>query len=396
VYTLKLEPGYTDPSLKADWKGLGISALKTLEVVAMWRVQGDLIWCVAGLPWFYFFICAGLLHQQRLSRGYINDTNHIATDVIAGQLPVPSRAGNERKVILGVPQDFRRSSLWKAVWACGSIVCTASLITLYVLVATQESIAIYIWLGFQLFWLLLRSIYFHFSQVSRKGAYHSLIQGDLHSIDSTTRKRVLNLILALSQYQIHNHPRGFYSYEDELLAWESTEAISSWIQDHFRPYFDTRMVKHGDHKSKEVNFVSVIGDTYLSSAAWLHGSKLTGIDLYDSCIAIISYTGTLFAIPSARVLGGLARNKIDVEKAGLPQHPPKGSSNWGPDAVQWIYWIPCSDGRWLETRTEDMKIIGRREFELLTDSDITRRLSKMWFIFQYRIMIGLHTNCMRG
>lgn len=198
--------------------GLGMSAVKTLEVIAMWRIQGDLIWCVAGIPWFYFFICAGLLQQQRLSRGNNNDSNYITSGVISGQLPVPSRAGNKRKVILGVPQDFRRSTLWKAVWACGSIVCTASLITLYVLMATQESVPIYLWLGFQLFWLLLRSIYFHLSQGSRKGAYHTLIQEDLQSMDHIARKRVLSLILALSRYQMHNHPRGFYSYKDELMA----------------------------------------------------------------------------------------------------------------------------------------------------------------------------------
>jgi len=375
VNILKIEPSSRYPSWRADWISLGLSATKILEMIALWKAQAHVIWWVSGIPWLYFFISAGLLHQQRLSRGCVNDLKHNSVDVIAGQLPVPLRAGGERKVLLGVPQDFRRSSLWKAVWACGSIVCTASLVTIYVSLATSESTAMYIWLGFQLCWLVLRSVYFHFSQESKKGSFPVLIEEHLHSMNFTARKRLLNLWIALSRYQVHNHPRSFSSYEDELSAQGSVEAMSTWIHDYLSPHLDIEVLENENQKLEEVDFVSVIGDAYLSSAAWLHGSKLTGMDLYDSCIVVVAYDGRTFAVPAARVYGAISRNKIDVEEGRLPLHPPKGSYNWSPDQDQWIYWIPCSSSRWLEVRTQNMKVIGKRKFELVTDSDITKRLN---------------------
>jgi hypothetical protein len=53
---------------------------------------------------------------------------------------------------------------------------------------------------------------------------------------------------------------------------------------------------------------------------------------------------------------------------------PKGSGNDGRQWVQWYYWIPCSDGRWLQARSEQLQIVGRRKVELFTDGEMTNTL----------------------
>ena len=46
----------------------------------------------------------------------------------------------------------------------------------------------------------------------------------------------------------------------------------------------------------EINVEGIISDTTLSSACWIFGSKLTGMQLYDSCVLILRINSETFAI----------------------------------------------------------------------------------------------------
>ena len=42
--------------------------------------------------------------------------------------------------------------------------------------------------------------------------------------------------------------------------------------------------------------------------------------------------------------------------------------------INWFYWIPCDDGRWLQVVTENMKVIGQRKAQVMSDAEVSARL----------------------
>lgn len=361
---LERDPYYQDPIARWDLICLTGSLTKMIEILVMCKVHAKLLGVLSALPWIYFFICAVILHQQKLTRGYISDNRRV--DIVAGQLPTPTKPGKDRKIILLAPKNFRLHFLWQAVWAIGIIVSTSCLTGAYILLQQREPGITYIWLGFQFIWLLLRSIYFH---VSQDTAIHPILMEEtVENMGQETRQRVLNLIFALSKFQILNHPRRSFCYKDDLLLTGLTQELFKRILAEADQYIKIDSLNGCD----EINVRAVIGDTVLSSACWIHSSKLTGLQLYDSCIVVIDIRNSTVAIPAARVL--ISKRKHPGNDTAI-KHPPRGGPNWGPDLVLWIYWIPCSDGRWLEVRSENLRIIGKQKLKFMTDNDVTERFT---------------------
>ena len=95
----------------------------------------------------------------------------------------------------------------------------------------------------------------------------------------------------------------------------------------------------------EIKVDQIVGDTTLSSACWMFASKITGMELYDSCVLILNVNGNRNAVPAARVLTNKAAlPKVDAEAAIGPVFPLRGNSNTGRD-ILWFYWVPCGDDR---------------------------------------------------
>lgn len=388
INVFRRDPYYRDPIITRDWISLLVSLVKVIEVTILWTANGRTVCWVTSCPWLYFFTCAVILQQQRLSRGYVEESERTQVDIIGGKLPTSRKAGEERKILLQAPQNFRHHILWKMTWAGGCLISTSSLVAVNVLLAMQEIQVLYIWLGFQVLWLIARSAYFHLSQEDRAMTNALLTQVTLQTMSQDARRRVLDLILALSTYQVHSHARGTYSYEDDLSISKDLEVLSPLIRQCLQPHVDITLLGR-DASITDVSFVAVIGDTLLSSASWLYGSKATGMDLYDSCIVIIRIAGTSLAIPSARVICVKSRDWSTVEEGQLPLNPPRGTFRWGPDTVKWVYWIPCSDGRWLQACTEKLSIKGTRKSELRTDDEITEQLSKGIINVSHRHVDGI-------
>jgi hypothetical protein len=184
------------------------------------------------------------------------------------------------------------------------------------------------------------------------------------------RKRVQELMFALSKYQTHVHPRAKYAYEGDLNSTVEWNHVASTTV--FGPSVPSESL-HQFGERQEITISAVIGDTVLTSAAWLQGSKLTGMDLYDSCIVVVRCGGSNIGVPAARALSSSVSVIDDVEGAAQI-FSPKGSVNLGPSAVRWDYWIPNADGLWLHTTSEQLRIVGKRAVEVWTDRETTQDL----------------------
>lgn len=116
---------------------------------------------------------------------------------------------------------------------------------------------------------------------------------------------------------MHVHPRGIYCYEEDLQKLDTVHETKASY-----PLLPSDV----DSGSCEINVVAVIWDTLLSSACWVFGSKLSGLDLYDSCVLILHIRGSTVAIPAARVLTDKpAAPKPDVEAGIGPLFPLRGN-----------------------------------------------------------------------
>jgi hypothetical protein len=283
-------------------------------------------------------------------------------------------------------------------------------------------------------------------------------ESGLEALSPSMKLRVANLVLGVGQYQAHVHPRNWDAYLDDsfskrqiarLLAPEnmsevyplppvrtsstssrnslrtpsvsfSTSSLSSSTSslsssNSFLPISSEKTMRlpmsAAASRTIKVNIPAVIGDTSLSSAAWMLGdTKYSPMDLYDSCIVVFEVTfpapnflsssstilfpsssslGTfdtekLFpipippqtqphfypqtqtripAIPSARVFSArsqwfdiIAAQSSGGEDGLEPLFIPRDAgSQVNADEKTWIYWVPCAfDGeeeKWLQIKS---------------------------------------------
>ena len=134
-----------------------------------------------------------------------------------------------------------------------------------------------------------------------------------------------------------------------------------------------------------LNILAVIGDTTLSSAAWIIGDqKYSPMDLYDSCIIIFEVPSfeekpsKALAIPAARVYSGRftwsGTVTQDAEESLEPLFVSRGTgSQVNVEEQTWIYWIPCETGDWLQFKCRGA-VLGRQTGEVLTETQLDRIL----------------------
>ncbi|KAG4411944.1 hypothetical protein IFR04_014918 [Cadophora malorum] len=321
VHIFVQDPWYDGPVMTQDWIGLMISVLKISETYTLWRYGARRLCWISSSSWLYFFTVSIVLLQRRISRGYGKNFDNGRSDILTGQLPAARKKGGERVVLLGVPRNFRHHILWRISWTIGSMVSAASLITTYIFLSQADVTVTYIWVAFQILWLVLRSIYFHVAQGTNAIVCPILEQRPFDKLLEGHKRRTLDLIFAMSRSQMHGHPRGVYSYTEDLASLEDFKKAFMRDQqrlDKFYPIELLQVVGGLPH----VTFTSIIGDTLLSSTAWAYGSNLSGMDLYDSCVVTF---------------------KID-------------------------------EHQWIQAMSEDMKILGKRQVRLLNDVDVTTEL----------------------
>jgi hypothetical protein len=352
-----------------DALGLFASSIKLLEVIALWGRGALILAVISFIPWAWFFIGAICLHSLNISRELLDDAA-MKIDLLTGQLPTPIRAGGEKKILMGAPTNHRHRWVWTSVWAVGAILSIASVVGCYLLLGQQTADTVYLFLGLQVLWLGLRSVFFHFSEGADKVFNHpSLTAHAWDQLPYSYRSRVRDLVFALSAYEIHVHPRGAYSYVDDA---RSIDRIP-----HIRMDIPQQMLGTAQEDGRyKVKIKSVIGDTMLSSAAWVFGPKLNSIDFYDSCIVTLDLGEQEVAIPSARVITDMRPDtQLDVESPWDVKYPPRGGSNSGTSATHWNYWIPLQQRTWLHLRTAGLTVLGEALGTVVTDEQVTQKLA---------------------
>ncbi|CAF9934422.1 hypothetical protein IMSHALPRED_009712 [Imshaugia aleurites] len=350
-----------------DWMVIASSFIKLLELAILWQNGATVLCLVSGCCWAYFLFVSVLLQLLGLSREFSEKVNEREMDIVAGHLPTPIKAGGHHKVLLGAPQNVRHSLFWKFAWGVGSGVCTGTIVATYMVLSRQSSRVFAIWTGFQFAWLALRSVFYHFVEGTDRAFHHPiLLRKNWKELSIELKSRVRNLVCALSKFQMHVHPRGLYCYEEDLQNMDKAYDMRT-------EYPLTATPVNSDKVA--INVVEIIGDTTLSSACWMFGSKLTGMELYDSCVLILDVNGHTIAVPSARVLTDkAAMPKLDAEVAIGPVFPLRGNSNTGRD-ICWFYWIPYGNDKWLQLSTTDMKFLGARTASIVSDAQVTQKLA---------------------
>lgn len=380
VHTFIRDPAYR-PVQKADWIVLAFSSLKGVEMYTLFRLGTTHLFWVTALPGLFFLFSAILLQVKQVTRGYTVDSeNQTEIDVLLGDLPTAKVPGGTttRKVLLCLPENFRRNLLWRTVCALGSVVCISSLLATYILLSKEDQNTFFTWLGFQILWLIARLVVYHVIEGADDLRFPGLFGMEWGNLPGWQKTRALRLLWALARYQMHMHPRGSYSYLEDQQSLDRVDSLLATLKAGYRRRAPTLS---GNFGAAPVAIFGVLGDTVLASAAWLTGSSLLGMDVYDSVIVFMEISGAVMAVPAVRVLSGtslegeIAKSMADPEMLRPRFRMSKGLPNAG-TGIYWAYWIPCEDGRWLQLQTEDMKVLGRRQVPVVADAQVTARLEE--------------------
>ena len=372
------------------------------------------LWWVTGLIWFYFFTSAVVLQSMELSWGYFDVVGK--DDVLAGGFPSMRRPAGPCKILLGIPGNFRHHILWKVVWVFGIPVCGTALVLCYVLLTSCTAKLVCVWLVFQILWLFCRSLFYHVAPNRSRDEYHTQNMFSWEQLSYPLKMRVLDLLVALSKYQMHVHPRGSYSYREDVNSVENAcDVLTRCILKFEFPLDSMPRISTGgalnvstltSHPSPsripdtgvtvDITIHAVMGDTFLSSVAWFCGSKYTPMDLYDCCIIFLEISDharptaekpRLLAVPAVRVLGNRNPPNIppsdidDVEsrrrnspEMNMPFSSSKGSDNRGIQEVAWYFFIPCQGNMWIQLGLSPMKVLKSTTGKFMTGEDVTAKL----------------------
>jgi len=366
---------------KADWLYTFLTLAKVVEIFLLYHYGSRHIFWITGVTWAYFFLSAIILQFFNLGRASHFSKQNRCIDIVAGKLPTPQAIGGERKVLFDVPINLRKSRLWQAFWAMGLILCVCSLVSTYALLAKEPIVCFRIWVTFQILWLSLRSIFFHFARQT-DDMKHIVTPAITEKHRPTQLNfRLLGLSVAVSKHQVLNHPRGAYCYTEDA---QDPTIIKNHLDEAHLEFLDHLQLQHQTTvgSTVEISVVAVIGDTLLSSVAWLMGSPLTGMDLYDCCILVLRSSDKTLPIPACRVLSSRIDTDSDIDpELTMPSgFLPKGVSNNG-TGISWRYWIPCGGNKWVcystpwtTLTTQSLGITGKKEMVVTSGENITEEL----------------------
>jgi hypothetical protein len=302
-------------------------------------------------------------------------------DIITGQIPTNQVPGKDGKILLGMPLNPRRGWGWRTVWAVGSVVSVISLVSIYLLLKNLRQNQVYIWVGFQLLWLVCRSVFFHLA-TETDDLTHMASKVTTSNIPPRFEARMLALVVALSKHQFLVHPRsalrGPWCYLEDMQTMPRYEEILERFQWDIHEYaMDLWAIEVS--ASVEIEILGIISDTTLASVSWIRGFKLTPMELYDSIILHIRVGSDIRLIPSARALGRAAhrvsKSLSDIEAPVGPEILEKGSTNDG-TYVSWAVWIPLAQGLWahFSTPSDDIRLLGKRTLTAVSGEQVTERL----------------------
>ncbi|KAJ5404027.1 hypothetical protein N7509_003898 [Penicillium cosmopolitanum] len=362
------------------------SAIKIAEFIVLLCYDAAGLGLLSALSWLVFFIYSlFIIIMSNLSTSFRNQHNR-TIDVVVGNLPRFGQPGSGgRRICLGVPQNQRRSLLWKPAWIFGAAVYTYSLVHGYALLNTQNENVIIIWTGFQLLWLFLRFLFFWLAEDADKPTTippSSKVYSDLQDFEI---RKIQMLMLSLSRCQMNIHRRGKFSYESDIKTHMKIEedlrsgSISNVLDSMPECYSQIpQELIDNDWEipttMDDIRIIHVIGDTLLRSACWLAGTTHNHDMLYDACMVCVESRGQSALVPAARVLFSTVPRDPNYDPDNERIYP-RGTKNEGPSKVEWCYWIPASSSKWLEVTSTGLKVFGKSAGRnWVSEGDIEKKL----------------------
>jgi len=332
-----------DPTpVRNDWLAITGSLVKVLEMAILYHAGAEKLWWVTAIAWAPAYCSAIILQICGVGRDG-RDVGEI--DLIAGELPSPIHSGRGGKILLGIPGNIRRSRIWKFHWCIQAVSCLVGMIAVFTCLPSQKVRVVYIWVAFQTLWMFLRV--FIYSWLASSGPAPAMGTGQSWGVSSiATRRRAIQLVFTLANQQVTIHPRGVYSYQDDLLTVSALMKLwhdAQWSQDYLPVDPPICFVKSldGSQTYLFIEVLGVVGDTLLRSACWVKGLGLSNPELYDSALIFVQLVNSsrIYCVPCARVLHGVMATTSDTESVG-GMFEARGTSNTGPATVSWKYWIP--------------------------------------------------------
>ena len=348
----------------ADYLVLILSLLKVVEIVVLHLLGSKSLHWFTGVGW----MCGLVLGIILVVSGASRDNTAVTEDVVSGRLPSALHLGGEGKILLRIPQNVRRSVIWRVTWCIHSIASMVAILGTFLVLGENPPKVIYTWMAFQLLWLGSRTIIYYFVE-SAIGAKQGLVIGrpwDELSVENETR--AFDLWRSLAEQQATTHPRGAKSYRYDLndvqVIRDRLESVSWTI---------TGKLELLESSTSQMTIFDVIGDNFLRTVAWTQGKPFSNSDIYDSALIFIEWNKARFAVPCVRVFACNCTKAVRMRFRG-DSHGSICKSK------VWVLWIPAcyaqsshSEDNWIYIRAT--KLLGELNTEIISDSDLTKRLS---------------------
>ncbi|KAF8152857.1 hypothetical protein K438DRAFT_1623021, partial [Mycena galopus ATCC 62051] len=356
---------------------ISLSVAKLAEVYVLSGSHGAaLLGIISATPWLFFCAGAILVEIREMILRRRPEPTLGTVDIIAGKLPMISRGGGGRKIVLGAAENARTGLVWRLFWLLGAAVSAVSILFSYIILGQQDPRVVLIWTGFQFLWLGLRILVYHVTDPADPMALRMLIARSWANLPKELKKRLFELICGLAQCQTFVHPRGRRQYIEDTFSSHQLGIIL-----HGSDPATLYTLPSTRPSSVALQLTAVLGDTLLSSAMWITGSEITPMDLYDSCIVIFSLpksksvASRTIAVPAVRVLSRTSESPVDSEYSLGATFIPKGAPNRGYGQTWW-YWVPCGEGLWIQIRRPtEHPILGSCEREIRIDAQVSELLA---------------------
>lgn len=354
---------------------IGLSLLKLSETVVLLLCHAPLLAAITTLPWAYFFFAAIVLeiHEIRLKRKPEPADGEL--DIITGTLPSVTRPGGPKKVILGMAKNPKRTLWLRLIWGHGSALCIICLAMTYFIMGQQNQGVSFVWICFQTIWMLARMTLHYLADFEDPHGHRTFAEKMEERRPLSWKHRVLRLTISVAKYQTLLHPRTEMAYKNDCY---SIEELSHFTQNSIKNLFPlTSRQENADVVN--VNVFRIVGDTLLSSAAWITGSKLGPMEIYDCCIITFSMPTdiddrpTLVSIPAARVYSYESPSSGGEDNTGIREYVPKGASNIG-IGMYWWYFIPATAEKWLVLRRAAELGKGKCEGRIMSSVQLMKQL----------------------
>ncbi|PPQ98315.1 hypothetical protein CVT26_013634 [Gymnopilus dilepis] len=378
IYEYASQPFYHPHNTWQQIFLLTLSLTKYIEVFFLSR--GSIVLAVLSAAPFTFFLFSALsleINDIISSRRPMVTDGHL--DILIGPLPSVKQSGGPRKVFLGAAQNPRTSSWWRLVWAVGAIVYTISLLITYLLLGQQPTKVVIVWALFQVLWLVLRILVSLLNGIDELKVNRRVVARTTEGLPQAMKLRIANLVFAVAKCLANLHPRGKEGYAEDSY---SAPQISMMLAK--SNIFDTYKLQSDRTSAIQLDVAAVVGDITLSSTAWILGSSLSTMDLYDSCVIVLrlppsqNQSQRYISIPAARVMSSRATPLTDADALEIaePLFVPRTMAS-GAEVTEreWIYWIPCHTGHWLQLKSRKLSFLGKQMADVMSDEELTTLLS---------------------